>query len=204
MHTANIPPLPAGAEDGLTAFMGVRSRLFGIAFRMLGSAAEAEDIVQDVWLRWQATDRQLVRDAAPFLAKTAARLAINVMQSARSRRETFAEPLSEPMDAGASPVLQAERGEALKLGILILLQKLSPRERAAYILREAFGYTYREIANVLRLREANARQLVTRARRRILEGPSTSVTATEQGELLDAFIAAARSGDLAGIEGLFT
>ena len=80
----------AVAAEGLSAFMRVRPRLFGIAYRMLGSAVEAEDIVQDVWVRWQTADRSLVRDAAAFLATTATRLAINVMQSARSRRETYA------------------------------------------------------------------------------------------------------------------
>src|SRR5262249_13323024 len=85
-------------DDGLSAFMSVRPRLFGIAYRMLGSAAEAEDIVQDVWVRWQGADRSLVRDAAAFLATTATRLAINVMQSARSRRETYVGPwLPEPV-----------------------------------------------------------------------------------------------------------
>src|SRR5258708_7528148 len=86
-------------DDGLSAFMSVRPRLFGIAYRMVGSAAEAEDIVQDVWLRWQTTDRSVVRDAAAFLATTATRLAINVMQSARARRETCVGPWQpEPVD----------------------------------------------------------------------------------------------------------
>ena len=128
-------------DDGLSAFLSVRPRLFGIAYRMLGSAAEAEDIVQDVWVRWQTADRSVVRDAAAFLVTTATRLAINVMQSARSRRETYVGPwLPEPVDTSADPGLGAERGEALELGVLVLLEKLSPTERAAYILREAFDY----------------------------------------------------------------
>ena len=128
-------------DDGLSAFMSVRPRLFGIAYRMLGSAAEAEDIVQDVWVRWQTADRSLVRDAAAFLVTTATRLAINVMQSARSRRETYVGTwLPEPVDTSADPGLGAERGEALECGVLLLLEKLSPTERAAYILREAFDY----------------------------------------------------------------
>src|SRR6478672_6826037 len=86
-------------DDGLSAFLGMRPRLFGIAYRMLGSAAEAEDVVQDVWLRWQTADRSMVRDAAPFLVTTTTRLAINVMQSARVRRETYAGPWQpEPVD----------------------------------------------------------------------------------------------------------
>jgi RNA polymerase sigma-70 factor, ECF subfamily len=161
-------------DDGLSAFLSVRSRLFGIACRMLGSAAEAEDIVQDVWLRWQTADRSLVRDATAFLVATTTRLAINVMQSARSRRETYVGPkLPDPVDTSADPGLGAERGEALELGVLVLLEKLSPTERAAYILREAFDYAYRDIADILRLEEANARQVVTRARQRIRRSINT-------------------------------
>ena len=158
-------------DDGLSAFMSVRPRLFGIAYRMLDSAAEAEDVVQDVWIRWQTADRSVVRDAAAFLATTTTRLAINVMHSARSRRETYVGPwLPEPVDTSADPGLGAERGEALELAILVLLEKLSATERAAYILREAFDYAYRDIANVLRLGEANARQVVTRARQHVANG----------------------------------
>ena len=157
-------------DDGLFAFLQVRPRLFGIAYRTLGSAAEAEDVVQDVWVRWQTADRRLVRDAAAFLATTTTRLAINVMQSARWRRETCVGPwLPEPVDASADPGFGAERDEALELGVLVLLKKLSPTQRAAYILREAFDYTYRDIANVLRLEEANARQVVTRARQHVTQ-----------------------------------
>jgi RNA polymerase sigma factor (sigma-70 family) len=189
-------------DDGLSAFMSVRPRLFGIAYRMLGSAAEAEDIVQDVWVRWQTTDRSLVRAAAAFLATTTKRLAINVMQSAHSRRETCVGPwLPEPVDTSADPGLGVERGEALEAGILLLQEKLSPTERAAYILREAFDYPYRDIANVLRLEEANVRQVVTRARQHVANGRSISANSTEQRRLLDAFIAAARNGDVAGLEG---
>src|SRR5262245_63150234 len=107
MSTA--PGVPA--DDGLSVFLNVRRRLFSIAYRMLGSAAEAEDVVQDVWIRWQTADRSSVRDAAAFLATTTARLAINVMQSARSRRETSAgDWLPEPADHRAGTRLEAERG----------------------------------------------------------------------------------------------
>jgi RNA polymerase sigma factor (sigma-70 family) len=201
-------PMPEGSrfawpDDGLSAFLSARPRLFGIAYRMLGSAAEAEDIVQDVWVRWQTSDRSVVRDAAAFLATTTTRLAINVMQSARSRRETYVGPwLPEPVDTSADPGVGAERGEALELGVLVLLKKLPPTERAAYILREAFDYTYRDIANVLRLEEANARQVVTRARQHVADDRRMPTSSTEQRRLLDAFIAAARHGDVAGLEGL--
>lgn len=188
-------------DDGLAAFMSVRPRLFGVAYRMLGSAAEAEDIVQDVWIRWQTADRSLVRDAAAFLVTTATRLAINVMQSARSRRETCVGPwMPEPVDPGADPRLGAEREQALASGILLLLEKLTPTERAAYILREAFDYAYRDIANVLRLEEANARQVVTRARQHVANGRRMPANSIEQRRLLEAFIAAAQSGDVASLE----
>ena len=196
-----VPPATC-LDDGLSAFLGVRPRLFGIAYRMLGSAAEAEDIVQDAWVRWQTTDRSVIRDVAAFLAATTTRLAINVIQSARSRRETCVGPwLPELVDTSADPRLGVDRSEALELGVLVLLEKLSPAERAAYILREAFDYTYREIANVLRLEEANARQVVTRARRRVAIGRRMPASPTEQRRLLDAFIAAAKSGNIAGLEG---
>src|SRR5262245_26902039 len=155
-------------DDGLSAFMSLRPRIFAIAYRILESAAEAEDVVQDVWVRWQKADRSSVRDAAAFLTTTTTRLAINVLHSARSRRERYAEAwLPEAVDTSAGPELGAERGEALQAGILLLLERLSPTERAAYILREAFEYSYRDIANVLRLEEANARQVVTRARQHV-------------------------------------
>jgi RNA polymerase sigma factor (sigma-70 family) len=156
------------SDDDLLAFVRVRPRLFAIAYRMLGNAAEAEDIVQDVWLRWQTANRSVVLDAPAFLATTTTRLCISRAQSARSRRETYVGPgLPEPVDTGTDPFLSAERSEALKLAVLVLLKKLSPTERAAYILREAFHYSYREIADTIHREEANARQLVTRARKHI-------------------------------------
>jgi RNA polymerase sigma factor (sigma-70 family) len=199
--THAVSSLTICADDGLSAFLGVRRRLFGIAYRMLRSAADAEDIVQDAWVRWQTADRRLVRDAAAFLVTTTTRLAINVTQSARSRRERSAGPwLPERVDPSPDPALGAERGEALELGVLALLKKLSPTERAAYILREAFDYTYRDIANVLRLEEANARQVVTRARQRVADDRRTRANATEHRRLLEAFIAAINDGDVAGLE----
>jgi RNA polymerase sigma factor (sigma-70 family) len=168
---AEAPVETSTDDDGLSAFLNVRPRLFGIAYRMLGSAAAAEDIVQDVWVRWQTTDRGVVRDPRAFLATTTTRLAINVIKSARSRRETYMEPsLPEPVDTSADPALGAERSEALKFAVQLLLEKLSPTERAAYVLREAFDYSYREIADILRLKEANTRQLVTRARQHLADG----------------------------------
>lgn len=168
------------SDDGLSAFVSARARLFGIAYRLLGSAAEAEDILQDVWMRWQTTDRSVVVNPPAFLAATAIRLAINVAQSARVRRETYVGPwLPEPVDTGGDPALRAERGEALAFAVLVLLERLSPSERAAYVLREAFDYPYRQIADVLRLTESNTRQLVTRARRHVADGRRVPVTPAE-------------------------
>jgi RNA polymerase sigma-70 factor (TIGR02957 family) len=191
-------------DDGLSAFADVRPRLFGIAYRVLGSAAEAEDIVQDVWLRWQATDRRVVENPPAFLATTTTRMCINFAQSAQSRRETYVGSwLPEPVDTGSDPALGAERGEALKLAVLILLEKLPPTERAAYVLREAFDYPYSQIAEILQIEEANARQLVSRARKHVTDERRTPVSAREQRRLLETFIAAAQKGDLAALEGLF-
>jgi RNA polymerase sigma-70 factor (TIGR02957 family) len=197
-------PESDGHEDALLAFAKVRPRLFGIAYRMLGSAAEAEDILQDVWLRWQATDRSVVENPAAFMATTTTRMCINYAQSAQSRRETYIGPwLPEPVDTSSDPALGAERSEALGLAILLLLEKLSPTERAAYILREAFDYSYREIADILQIEEANTRQLVSRARKHVADGRRTPASSEEQRRLLEAFIDAAQKGDLATLEGLF-
>jgi RNA polymerase sigma-70 factor (ECF subfamily) len=171
---------------------------------MLGSATEAEDIVQDVWLRWQSTNRSVVQDPPAYLATTTTRLCINVSQSAHTRRETYIGTwLPEPVDTSSDPEIGAERGEALKLAVLMLLEKLSPTERAAYVLREAFDYSYHQIADILQLEEANIRQLVSRARKHIADGRRTPVSSDEQRRLLDAFIAAAQKADMAALETLF-
>jgi RNA polymerase sigma-70 factor (TIGR02957 family) len=191
-------------DDGLSAFAPVRPRLFGIAYRMLGSATEAEDVVQDVWLRWQSTNRGAVENPPAYLATTATRLCINLVQSAHARRETYIGTwLPEPVDTSTDPRIGAERGEALKLAVLILLEKLSPTERAAYVLREAFDYPYRQIADILQMEEASVRQLVSRARKHIADGRRAPVSSDEQRRLLEAFIAAAQKADMAGLEGLF-
>ena len=197
---AQTPP----PDDGLSAFVPVRPRLFGIAYRMLGSAAEAEDVVQDVWMRWQSTNRGVVENPPAFLATTTTRLCINLAQSAHSRHESYVGTwLPEPVDTSADPGIGAERGEALKLAVLLLLEKLSPTERAAYVLREAFDYSYEQIASILQMEEANVRQLVSRARKHIEDGRRMSVSSNEQRRFLEAFIAAAQKGDMAALEGLF-
>ena len=192
------------SDDGVSVFESVRPRLFGIAYRMLGSAAEAEDIVQDAWLRWQGTDRSAVRDPPAFLATATTRLAITFAQSARSRRETYIGPwLPEPIDTSGDPRLGAEKAEALEFAVLLLLEKLSPTERAAYVLREAFDYSYDQIAHIIRSTESNARQLVARARKHISDGRRKSVSSSEQKRLLNAFIVASQTGDLPALEKLF-
>lgn len=189
------------ATDALAVFEDVRPRLFGIAYRMMGTVAEAEDLVQEAWLRWQGADRASVREPAAFLATTVTRLALNELESARARREQYVGPwLPEPVDTSADPALGAERAEALSLAVLMLLERLSPAERAAYVLHEAFDYPYRQIAEVLETSEANARQLGSRARAHLARERAASVTPEERERLLGAFLAAARSGDLEGLE----
>lgn len=191
-------------DDALTAFQAVRRRLFGIAYRMLGSAAEAEDIVQEAWLRWQGTDRSAVLDPPAFLATTTTRLAINALQSARVRRETYIGPwLPEPVDTSQDPTLGAERTEALGYAVLVMLERLTPTERAAYVLREAFAYSYTQIHEIIQVSEAAARQLVSRARKHLAGERRREATAEEQRRLLTAFVSAAQTGDLESLERLF-
>jgi RNA polymerase sigma-70 factor (TIGR02957 family) len=190
--------------DAGVAFAAVRRRLFGIAYRMLGSVAEAEDVLQDVWIRWQTYDRSVVENAGAFLATTTTRMAINVLQSARVRRETYIGPwLPEPVDTSADPLLGAERGEALEFAVMMLLERLTPTERAAYVLREAFVYPYEQIAEIIQQSQANVRQLVSRARVHLAAEKRVPVTSSEQKRLLEAFIGAAQSGNVAELEKLF-
>ncbi len=187
----------------LDQFEAVRGRLFGIAYRMLGSVNDAEDIVQEAWMRWQNTDRRKVDNPAAFLTTTTTRLAINAATSARARRESYVGPwLPEPVDTSADPSLGAERAEALEMGALLLLERLPAAERAAYVLREAFGYPHRDVADVLETSEANARQLVTRARRHLASERSTPVDRAQHRRFVDRFLAASRDGDLAAFEQL--
>ncbi len=191
--------MTTGALDD---FQRHRGRLFGIAYRMLGSATEAEDVLQDAWLRWQqATDD--VRDSAAYLATIVTRLSLTALTSARARRETYIGPwLPEPVATEGDPLLGAERAEALSLAVLLLLERLTPAERAAYVLREAFDYPFAQIALVLEVSEANARQLTTRARAHLDRERGAAVSAEQRDRLLAAITAAAQSGDLAALESL--
>jgi RNA polymerase sigma-70 factor (ECF subfamily) len=192
-------------EDAVSDFVAIRPRLSLIAYRILGSAAEAEDVVQDAWLRWQNTDRSQVLNPAAFLSRTTARLALNVAQSARSRHEVSAGPwLAETIDTGADPVIRAERADALDQALHLLLEKLNPTERAAYVLRVAFDYPYSKIADNLQLSQVNTRQIVSRARKRLDAEGRGRVSTAEHRRFRGAFVAAARSGNLTGLESLLT
>jgi RNA polymerase sigma-70 factor (TIGR02957 family) len=192
-------------DSDVAEFLHVRPQLFGIAYRMLGSVAEAEDIVQDAWIRWQRANRREVQNPAAFLTTTTTRLALTASTSARARRETYVGPwLPEPVDTSDDPALGAERAEALDLAVLLLLEKLKPAERAVYVLHEAFDYSYRHIGEILEISEANARQLARRARQALETERTAPAPPAVRRRLLEAFVAAARNGDLDGLERLFT
>lgn len=186
-------------------FEAARPRLFGIAYRMLGSVVEAEDVVQDAWVKWQTTERSSIRNPAAFLTTITTRTAINVLTSARMRREAYSGPwLPEPVLTESDPALGAENSEALEFGLLLLLERLTPTERAVYLLHEAFAYSYSEVAEIIDTTEVNARQLGRRARTHLAEQRVQTVTPQQRNRLLHAFLAAANSGDLSGIHALLT
>jgi RNA polymerase sigma-70 factor (ECF subfamily) len=202
--TADAPPAVAPAD--LAAFLDVRPRLFGLAYRMLGSVVEAEDVVQEAWLRWQGTDRTVVADPGALLRTTTVRLAINVLQSARRRRESSATPwLPESTDTGTTPEVLAERRDSVEHAVLLLLQTLTPNQRAAYVLREAFGYSYAQIGDLLHLSVGNARQQVSRAQDRLNNRRHRQhVDAATHRRLVQAIFTAARTGDLGRLEDVLT
>ncbi|MFD7697257.1 RNA polymerase sigma-70 factor [Streptomyces sp. NPDC059805] len=194
-----------GTDQATQDFLAARPQLFGIAYRVLGSAAEAEDVVQEAWLRWQNTDHAAVHEPAAFLTTVVTRLAINVAQSARVRRESYVGPwLPEPVDTSQDPQLGAERAEAVEMAVLLLLEKLNPVERAAYVLRKAFDYPYGRIADILETSEANARQLVSRGRRHLGAERRESVSPSAHRRLLEVFLSAARTGDMEVLEDVLT
>ena len=203
MTVCALRAVPTVSDADTASFQTVRPRLFGIAYRVLGNRSEADDVVQDAWIRWQRTDRDQIRDPAAFLATMTARLALTVGQSARARHELSIGSLPvDSADLGEDPSRLAEQGEALEDALLALLEKLASTERAAYILREAFDYPHRRIGEVLGLSEANARQVVTRARVRLRGDRRRRVGSAEHRSLVNTFIAAAQTGDLAALERL--
>ncbi|WP_282779628.1 RNA polymerase sigma-70 factor [Nocardia sp. CC201C] len=194
--------------DGLAEFERQRGRLFALAYRMLGSASEAEDAVQETYLRWEAADRVAIRAAEAWLTTVVVNLCRTWLDSARARRETYVGPwIPEPVRTGAGelgPLESAEQRELVSLAFLTMLERLTPAERAVFVLREAFGYPHREIAEMLELTEANSQQLYRRAAQRVREQRPRFAAAPEQArELLSRFLAAARSGDVAALESLF-
>ncbi|MER6948711.1 RNA polymerase sigma-70 factor [Nonomuraea sp. NPDC000554] len=187
-----------------TEFEEHRQRLFGLAYRLLGSAAEAEDVVQDAYLRW--------RDASPdnpaaWLARVVTNLCLNRLTSARVTRESYVGPwLPEPVQsARLGPLETAEQRDSVSIALLVLLERLTPAERAVFVLREAFAYDYREIAEVLDLSEAHCRQLRGRARRRLGEPRRFDRPSPEHWrEVVERFLKAASDGDLESLERLLT
>jgi len=189
--------------DALATFQAQRGRMFGIAYRMLGSATDAEDVLQDAWLRWQATDRDAVRDPAAFLATMVTRLCLTALDSARARREVYVGPwLPEPIPTGDDPAVVAEHAESISLAVLLLLERLTPMERAVYVLHEAFDYPFAQIAELLEISEANARQLGSRARRHLDDERGQVVDPAERARLLAAITEAAQAGDIATLESM--
>jgi RNA polymerase sigma-70 factor (ECF subfamily) len=190
---------------GDTELEELRRHGFGVAYRMLGSVAEAEDVAQEAMLRLARQEEGIVEPAA-WITTVATRLSINVLKSARARRESYVGPwLPEPLleDPEPGPASKAELSDSLSLALLVLLERLSPAERAAYLLREVFGYGYAEIASIIEQTEVSSRQLVSRARKH-LEASRPRFDADEQARdaLLEKFLAAAEEGDLDGLEAL--
>lgn len=195
--------------DGLGVFVTHRPRLFALAYRMLGSAVEAEDAVQETYLRWDAADRGRIRSAEAWLTTVLVNLCRTWLVSARARRETYAGPwLPEPVSTehGAlGPLETVEERELVSFALLTTLERLSPVERAVFVLREAFGYAHREIADMLTISEANSQQIYRRAGVRVREGRARFDIPNEYaGELIKRFLKAARTGDIESLEQMLT
>jgi RNA polymerase sigma-70 factor, ECF subfamily len=181
----------------------LRRHAFGVAYRMLGSVSEAEDVAQEALLRLMRQEGPIDQPAA-WMTTVVTRLSINVLRSARARRESYVGPwLPEPLveDPAPGPASRAELADSLSLALLVLLERLTPVERAAYLLREVFGYEYAQIADIIERTEVNARQLVTRARKHLeASRPRFDADDAARDALLDRFLAAAEDGDLEGLE----
>jgi RNA polymerase sigma-70 factor (ECF subfamily) len=206
-HTAGTRAVAVGDADerelreALDVYLSVRKRLFRIAYRTLGSVSEAEDVTQEAWMRWQRTDRAAVVDPAAFLATTTSRLALNVAMSARARHENVTDPrLFDPVRSADDPASRSERDHDVERGITILLQTLTPRELAAYLLRKPFDYPYQRIAEMLRIRPDHVRQLVSRAQHGIRTRQRRPVQAEVIRRHVNAFRLASWSGDFEALE----
>ncbi|MEU6354764.1 RNA polymerase sigma-70 factor [Streptomyces sp. NPDC047072] len=186
-----------------------RPVLLGVAYRMLGRVADAEDVVQEAWLRWSAADRSEVREPRGYLVRVTTRLAIDRLRQVKARGETYVGPwLPEPYvtdfgDAVPDTAEQAVLADSVSLAVLVVLEALSPLERAVFVLREAFGYPYAEIAGMLDRGEPAVRQLAGRARKHVEERrPRYEVDPVQRRDLTERFLAAAAGGDLAGLMAL--
>lgn len=192
------PPTPS--------FDALRPRLFGIAYRMLGVRADAEDVLQDAWLRWREADHASLQSAEAWLVTVVTRLAIDRLRAAKSEREAYVgawlpEPIIEADER--SPEVLAEFASDVSVAFLHVLERLGPEERAAFLLRQVFDYDYGEVAEMLGKREPAVRQMVHRAAERVRqERPRFVVPVDKHRELLQKFIAAAHSGQRAAIRAL--
>ena len=198
MSTRSAPPT--------APFEALRPRLLGLAYRLLGSRSDAEDVVQEAWLRWHQADRSAIRDLEAWLVTATTRLGIDRLRSARSERETYPGPwLPEPLsiDESPGPEQQADVSSQVSLAFLALLEKLGPEERAAFLLKEVFDYDYAQVAELLGHTEANCRQMVHRARMRLqADRPRFDVAPDRHRALLERFMHAVRRGDREAIVGL--
>jgi len=182
-------------------FEAQRPHLFGLAYRLLGSASEAEDAVQDAYLRLHAADRAAIRSLPAWLTTIVTNLCLNQLTSARARREKYVGPwLPEPVstrDGALGPLETAEQRESLSIALLTLMERLNPTERAAFVLREAFAYSHRDIAEILEVSEANARQLHRRARQRVGEPAARfRPDPAHWRRVVERFLTASRGGDV--------
>jgi len=193
---------PADAEDPgrLTAFNQYRALLFSIAYRMVGSVADAEDMLQETFLRWQQVSDGEVRSPKAFLITIVSRLCINHLQSARVQREEYVgQWLPEPLvtDPGSDPPGDLPADESISMAFLVMLERLTPVERAVFLLRETFEYKYAEIATVLGRSEANCRQILRRARQHVRAArPRFRASVREHQDLLERFLQATVSGEM--------
>jgi RNA polymerase sigma-70 factor (ECF subfamily) len=191
-------------------FENYRPLMFSIAYRMLGSATEAEDIVQEAYLRYQAVAPGAIRSPKAFLSTIVTRLCLNQLQSARVQRETYIGPwLPEPIltetDERANPKHQAEMHDSISFAFLVLLEELTPLERAVFLLREVFDYEYGEIAAILEKDAAACRQVFSRAKKHVAEGrPRFKIAPEAHRRLLGQFMQAAGAGDLQGLTALLS
>ncbi|GII05246.1 RNA polymerase sigma24 factor [Planobispora takensis] len=178
-----------------------RDLLTGVAYRILGTVADAEDVVQEAWLRWSGVDVGVVEDDRAYLIRVTTRLSIDRLRRIGARRESYAgEWLPEPVATGADVAERVELTTSVELALLVVLETLSPLERAVFVLREAFGLPYAEIGEAIGRTEATARQLSRRARRHVEERrPRFEVDRARRREITERFIGAAVDGDLEGL-----